>query len=412
MFKKYFNIFGIVIPSVLILFSIFVILNLEVAFAIDIFPDWSSWSSLGEKLDPNSRMDVINNADGRLEVFALSLNEKWNLWHAWQIYITPPTINNPKTPLLFSTLAISNSTLVIYSKAISTTGNIDQNVDLNCNQPSDTYFPVAITDVTCAAKDNSGNVNTAIYKVEVRNFSPPEEGTNNEGSLPPEEGTNNEGSLPPEEGTNNEGSLPPEEGTNNEGSLPPEEGTNNEGSLPPEEGTNNEGSLPPEEGTNNEGSLPPEEGTNNEGSLPPEGNLECNELNIRNITASGFETDPSDYHPPLDAIDKDSSTWWSNKDENSWLQIDLGEINTLCGLSVEWNKGEKRQYTFLIEVSKNGIDFEEVFKGTNKFGSSQPEVYPIEEMQGQHIRLAITGTSSEQGWVSVKEVKVSGRPNP
>jgi hypothetical protein len=197
-------------------------------------------------------------------------------------------------------------------------------------------------------------------------------------------------------------------------SATPQDGIGEEGSLPPvQDGTGEEGSLPPvQDGTGEEGSLPPvQDGTGEEGSLPPEGNTDCNELNIRDITASGFETDPSDYHPPLDAIDKDSSTWWSNKDENSWLQIDLGEINTLCGLSVEWNKGEKRQYSFLIEVSKNDIDFEEVFEGTNKFGSSSPEFYPINEMHGQYIKLAITGTSSEQGWVSVKEVKVSGRPN-
>jgi F5/8 type C domain len=188
--------------------------------------------------------------------------------------------------------------------------------------------------------------------------------------------------------------------------------TTDEGSLPPEGDTTDEGSLPPEGDTTDEGSLPPEGDTTDEGSLPPEGNVACTELNIRDITASGFETDPSDYHPPLDAIDKDSSTWWSNKDENSWVQIDLGEMNTICGLSVEWNKGDERKYIFSIEGSNNGIDFDEVFDGFNNFGTSSPEFYPIEKIQAQYIRLAITGTSSEQGWVSVKEVKVTGRPNP
>jgi hypothetical protein len=188
-------------------------------------------------------------------------------------------------------------------------------------------------------------------------------------------------------------------------------------SATPHDGTGEEGSLPPQpsqDGTEEEGSLPPQpsqDGTGEEGSLPPEGNAECNELNIRDITASGFETDPSDYHPPSDAIDKNPSTWWSNKDENSWLQIDLGKMNTICELSVQWNKGDTRKYTFLIEVSENGLDFEDVFKGTNKLGSSSLEVYPIEEIEAQYIKLAITGTSSKQGWVSIKEIKLTGRPN-
>ena len=146
-------------------------------------------------------------------------------------------------------------------------------------------------------------------------------------------------------------------------------------------------------------------------SLPGEGNAECNELNIRDITASGFETDPSDYHPPLDAIDKDSSTWWANKDKNSWILIDLGTVNTFCELSVEWNKGETRKYTFSIGVSENGIDFEQVFHGANKLGSSSLEVYPIEDTRGEYIKIQITGTSSKQGWVSIKEIKVTGGPN-
>jgi hypothetical protein len=146
--------------------------------------------------------------------------------------------------------------------------------------------------------------------------------------------------------------------------------------------------------------------------LSPELNPECVNLDPENINASGFETDPSDYHPPSHAIDGDSSTWWSNNEKNSWLKLDFGKANTICGLAVEWNKGDKRDYSFKIEVSKDGNDYKEVFNGKNEKGSSMEEIYPIRETYGQHIKLTITRTSSNDGWVSIKEIKAIGiHPN-
>jgi hypothetical protein len=149
-------------------------------------------------------------------------------------------------------------------------------------------------------------------------------------------------------------------------------------------------------------------GVEEQSSFALQNNTECEDLDINNVTSSGFEAESSDYHPPSDAIDSKSSTWWSNQDENSWLQVDLGGLHIICGLSVEWNKGDTREYTFDIEVSDTGNNFEKVFEGSNKLGSSAPETYPIDKIQGQYIRLAITGTSSEAGWVSIKELKVTG----
>ena len=204
--------------------------------------------------------------------------------------------------------------------------------------------------------------------------------------------------------------VPSQNGTFNEGSLPSEDGLTTEGSVPSEDGLTTEGSFPSEDGLTTEGSFPSEDSLGPEESLSSEDTQQCSELNIKNVSSSGFEDNPSDYHPPFDAVDGDSSTWWSNQDKNSWLKIDLGETNTLCGLSVEWNKGDTRKYTFEIEVSDDGNDFKKVFEGTNKVSSSILETYPIEDIQAQYLNLAITGTSSKGGWVSIKEINVTGRP--
>jgi hypothetical protein len=187
-------------------------------------------------------------------------------------------------------------------------------------------------------------------------------------------------------------------------------------------------------------------------------NPACAELDAVNITANGFETDPSDYHPPADAIDKDDSTWWSNNEENSWVELDLGQPSAICGLGVEWNKGDTRDYSFKVEILDNQADLlgnetgvfgnetdvfgtgEEifgvddgasvnssdmfgnseifgvgdeyllVFEGEHKKGSSSEEKYPFEETVGQFIKLTVTSTSSNDGWVSIKEIRPMAIP--
>jgi hypothetical protein len=216
-----------------------------------------------------------------------------------------------------------------------------------------------------------------------------------------------------------EGSIPYQGGFPGEQFLP-EDQTGPQGgeqSLPFEDQTGPQGgeqSLP-EDQTGPQGgeqSLPEDQTGGGEGGEEPQINPECNELNIENITANGFETDPSDYHPPSDAIDGDSSTWWSNNEQDSWVELDLGQPNTICGLAVEWNKGDTRDYSFKIEISGNSSDYEQVFEGKNKKGSSIEETYPFEETEGQFIKLTVTRTSSNDGWVSIKEIKAIGIPLP
>ena len=149
--------------------------------------------------------------------------------------------------------------------------------------------------------------------------------------------------------------------------------------------------------------------TGQEGFQPGVGD-QCMELKLKNISASGFEEDPSDYHPPSDASDGDASTWWSNKDKNSWLRLDIGEEKLICGLSVQWNKGDTREYTFEISVSKDGNDFSKVFEGTNNQGSSSAEEYKIDSASGRYVDLTFLKSSSKVGWVGVKEILVYGNP--
>jgi len=141
-------------------------------------------------------------------------------------------------------------------------------------------------------------------------------------------------------------------------------------------------------------------------------NPKCTELKIENITANGFETDPSDRHPPSDAIDGSSSTWWSYNGKNPWVEIKLKEPEFICGLSVQWNKGDARKYSFEIGVSEDGNKYEKAFEGSNKKGTTKQEIYPFEEgISGKFVKLTITNTSSKDGWASIQEISALGLPS-
>ena len=168
------------------------------------------------------------------------------------------------------------------------------------------------------------------------------------------------------------------------------------------------GGIPPGDEQTGGGGIPPGDEQTGGGEMNPQ----CIELKIENITANGFETDPSDYHPPSDAIDGSSSTWWSYNGKNPWAEISLNEPQSICGVSVQWNKGDERKYSFEIEVSEDGNNYEKVFEGSNKKGSTGQEIYPFEEgINGKFVKLTITSTSSKDGWASIQEIGALGLPS-
>jgi hypothetical protein len=179
------------------------------------------------------------------------------------------------------------------------------------------------------------------------------------------------------------------------------------GGMPPsDEQTNKEGVPARDEQTDGDGIQPGDE-EKGKGVLSPQ----CTDLDIENITANGYETDPSDFHPPSDAIDGSSSTWWSYNGDNPWVEISLNELQSICGVSVQWNKGDERNYSFEIGVSQDGNNFEKTYEGNNKKGSTGSEIYPFGEViSGKFVKLTVTSTSSKDGWVSIQEVSALGFP--
>jgi hypothetical protein len=136
----------------------------------------------------------------------------------------------------------------------------------------------------------------------------------------------------------------------------------------------------------------------------------CEKVQISDVKASGFETDPKDYNPPDHAIDRDLATWWANQGLPSWLQVDLEIPTTLCGIEIAWNKGDERTYDFVISTSNDGASFTDAYTGHSSGKTLSYEKYDIINSPSgvNHIKISFTGSSSKSGWVSIKEVNVLG----
>lgn len=149
----------------------------------------------------------------------------------------------------------------------------------------------------------------------------------------------------------------------------------------------------------------------NEVSSSNQSSQNCENIPPANATASAFETDPKDYNPPGEAIDRDLKTWWANQGIPSWLQIDLQRTTTLCTVEIAWNKGDERTYEFTIATTSDGITFTDVFNGKSTGKTLSYEKYNIDNSTPsvKSIKLSFTGSSSKSGWVSIKEVKLIGR---
>jgi hypothetical protein len=134
----------------------------------------------------------------------------------------------------------------------------------------------------------------------------------------------------------------------------------------------------------------------------------CMRIQPTGAIASRFEEDPNDYHPPLDAIDGDPQSWWSSQGVPTWLQVQLDDDKRLCSIDITWNKGDEREYDFTILSSMNGKKFDSLYSGKSK-KTLETEKYQMADQSVRFVKIMVDDSSSEKGWVSIKEVNIMGR---
>lgn len=139
------------------------------------------------------------------------------------------------------------------------------------------------------------------------------------------------------------------------------------------------------------------------GQFDPFSSIICANRTVKDITASGDDG----VNSPLRAIDKNIDTRWSNLGLDSWIQLDLGEENTICGVGINWHRGDERINTFVISISTDGKIFTNVFSGRSDGISLTENNYNFQQMAGRYVRVMVTG-NTQNNWVSIAEFKIYG----
>ncbi|MGH9978065.1 MAG: discoidin domain-containing protein [Nitrososphaeraceae archaeon] len=133
----------------------------------------------------------------------------------------------------------------------------------------------------------------------------------------------------------------------------------------------------------------------------------CEELPIAKLMATSSQSGD----PPENAVDGDFLTTWSNNGVGSFIQADLGEMKSVCGVSIAWYNGESRQYEFEISVSKDGMNFEQVYEGKSSGSSIRPQNYAFSDATAKYVRITVFGNDNNN-WASITELSIKGFTPP
>jgi predicted phosphodiesterase len=91
----------------------------------------------------------------------------------------------------------------------------------------------------------------------------------------------------------------------------------------------------------------------------------------------------------------------------SWIQIDLGQENVICGVGTNWHRGNERVNSFIISISKDGKTFTNVYSGKSDGTSLTEQNYNLQSKAGRFIRVMVSG-NTQSNWISISEFKIYG----
>ncbi|MGM9681403.1 MAG: discoidin domain-containing protein [Eubacteriales bacterium] len=113
-------------------------------------------------------------------------------------------------------------------------------------------------------------------------------------------------------------------------------------------------------------------------------------------TATASSVDSAD-HGPAFAVDGNSSSRWSSSyAENQWLEIDLGQTQSLTKLTLRWEKAAGKDYRLMLsEDGTNWITVADV-KGNSSYDTTLS--YTFDKTSARYIRMEGITKTTEYGF--------------
>jgi hypothetical protein len=112
--------------------------------------------------------------------------------------------------------------------------------------------------------------------------------------------------------------------------------------------------------------------------------------------------------PPERSLDGDLKTAWMAEGDGVWIQYDLGSAVALKEVKLGFSSGDKRVYTFDIQVSPTGADGSwttvgDHLKNSGKTNDMEPYDFPTAHVQ--FVRIVGHGNTSDKfpHWCNITE---------
>ena len=99
--------------------------------------------------------------------------------------------------------------------------------------------------------------------------------------------------------------------------------------------------------------------------------------------------------PASAAFDGNSGTRWSSAAADpQWLQVDLGNTQTVCGVTLNWETAYAT--AFQIQVSTNGTTWSDIYSTTTGAGGTQN--LTVQTAAGRYVRMNGTARATQWGY--------------
>ena len=124
------------------------------------------------------------------------------------------------------------------------------------------------------------------------------------------------------------------------------------------------------------------------------------------IVAVEASAEPQEENRAINVIDGNLSTRWSAEGPGQTITVDIGKITTMDKLAVAFYDGHLRTTNITILVSKDNMEYEEVFRGASKGGTKEHEFFELSGKEARYVKLICDGASNST-WNSINEIVVT-----
>ena len=134
---------------------------------------------------------------------------------------------------------------------------------------------------------------------------------------------------------------------------------------------------------------------------------EVSDLPAQSIEASD---EPESENAAVNTRDNDLSTYWTAEGDQ-WIMYDLGELKTVSFIGIGIYKGSERSVIFEIELSEDGENWIEVWRGMSGGTTNAEEAFEFNEASARFVRLQTHGNNKGSNWASITELNIFGKNN-